>query len=168
MNIDSYFTKQIDVRAIILEHLDNATKRVSVAVAWFTETNLFDKLLELQSRGVTVEVIITNHDFNRLDYALIEQNGGFFAEIGNDDQLMHMKFCIIDYDTIISGSANWSNRAFTVNNEEVTIVSGNQQRTNDFLEEFDRLKELSGKIQKHQEDLELPYPDLSKFEVYNQ
>jgi hypothetical protein len=155
MSIDSYFTKQTDVRAIILEHLDNANKRVCVAVAWFTETTLFDKLLELQNRGVIVEVIITNHDFNRLDYDVIEQNGGFFAEIGNDDQLMHMKFCIIDYDTIISGSANWSNRAFTVNNEEVTIVSGNQQRTNDFLEEFDRLKELSGKIKKHQEALDV-------------
>lgn len=155
MNINSYFTKQTDVRAIILEHLDTATKKVCVAVAWFTETSLFNKLLELQNRGVTVEVIITNHEFNKLNYDLIEQNGGFFAEIGNDDQLMHMKFCIIDYDTTISGSANWSKRAFTVNNEEVTIVSGNQQRTNDFLEEFERLKELSGKIQKNQEALDV-------------
>ena len=63
MNIDSYFTKQTDVREIILEHLDTATKKVCVAVAWFTETSLFNKLLELQNRGVTVEVIITNHDF---------------------------------------------------------------------------------------------------------
>ena len=47
MNIDSYFTKQTDVREIILEHLDNATKKVFVAVAWFTDTILFDKLLDL-------------------------------------------------------------------------------------------------------------------------
>lgn len=155
MNINSYFTKQIDVRKIILEHLDNATKKVFVAVAWFTDTILFNKLLELQDKGVTVEIIITNHEFNKLDYYTIEKKGGFFAEIGNDDQLMHMKFCIIDYDTVISGSANWSNRAFTVNNEEVTIVSGNQQRTNDFVEEFDRLKELSGEIQKYEEALNI-------------
>lgn len=153
MNIESYFTKQIDVRKIILGHLDNATKKVFVAVAWFTDTILFNKLLELQDKGVIVEVIITNHEFNRLAYTSIEKNGGFFAEIGSDDQLMHMKFCIIDYDTVISGSANWSNRAFTVNNEEVTIVTGNQQRTNDFVDEFDRLKELSGKIKKHESTL---------------
>ena len=157
MNIDSYFTKQIDVRNIILGQLDNANKKVLVAVAWFTDTILFKKLLELQNRGVSVEIIITKHEFNsksRNNYTLIEKNG-FFAEIGSDDQLMHMKFCIIDYDTVISGSANWSDRAFTVNNEEVTIVSGNQQRTNDFVEEFDRLKELSGRIQKHQEALDI-------------
>ena len=155
MNIESYFTKQTDVRKIILEHLDKATKKVFVAVAWFTDTILFNKLLELQDREIVVEVIITNHDFNKLDYSSIENNGGFFAEIGSDDQLMHMKFCIIDYDTVISGSANWSNRAFTENNEEVTIVSGNPQRTNDFIDEFDRLKELSGKIQKNEEALDI-------------
>lgn len=157
MNIDSYFTKQTDVRKIILGHLDGAAKTVFVAVAWFTDTILFNKLLELQERGLTVEIIITKHDFNsksQNNYSLIEKNG-FFAEIGNDDQLMHMKFCIIDYSTVISGSANWSNRAFTVNNEEVTIVSGNQQRTNDFVEEFDRLKELSGKISNSEEALDI-------------
>lgn len=155
MNIESYFTKQIDVRKIILGHLDTATKKVFVAVAWFTDTILFNKLLELQKKGISVEVIITKHEFNNLNYSLIEHNGGFFAEIGNDEQLMHMKFCIIDYDTVISGSANWSNRAFTVNNEEVTIVSGDAHRANDFLEEFERLKELSGKLKKGEKTLDL-------------
>jgi len=157
MKIESYFTRQIDVRSIILKHLDQATKKIFVAVAWFTDTTLFNKLLELQDKGVSIEIIITKHEFNsqsRNNYNLVERNG-FFAEIGNDEQLMHMKFCIIDFDSVISGSANWSNRAFTVNNEEVTIVSGNPQRTNDFIEEFERLKELSGKIQASKKDLDI-------------
>lgn len=157
MQIDSYFTKQIDVREIILEHLDNATIKVIVAVAWFTDTILFNKLLELQDKGVVVDLIITKHKFNtdsRNNYHLINENG-FFAEIGSDDQLMHMKFCVIDYSIVISGSANWSNRAFAVNNEEVTIVSGNQLRTNDFVAEFERLKELSGEIKKYEDALDV-------------
>lgn len=158
MNIESYFTKQTDVRKIILNHLDAATKKVFVAVAWFTDTMLFNKLLELQKKGVDIEVIITKHEFNdqsKNNYDLIEKNGGFYANIGSDEQLMHMKFCVIDYKTVISGSANWTNRAFTVNNEEVTIVKNNTQRTNDFVEEFERLKELSGKIKKYEEALDI-------------
>jgi len=155
MEINSYFTKQTDVKSIILDHLDNATKKVSVAVAWFTDRVLFNKLIELQDKGLAIEVIITNHKFNKLDYHLVEDNGGFFAEIGSDEQLMHMKFCIIDYHTVISGSANWSNKAFAVNNEEVTIVKGDQKRANDFIEEFDRLKELSGKIEMYEEALDV-------------
>lgn len=157
MNINSYFTKQTDVRNVILEHLDNANIKVLVAVAWFTDTILFEKLLELQDKGVSIELIVTKHEFNtesQNDYELIKDKG-FFAEIGSDRQLMHMKFCVIDYDIVISGSANWTNRAFTSNNEEVTIVSGNQDRTNDFISEFERLKHLSGKNKSKHEDLSI-------------
>ena len=158
MTIATYFTKETDVKSIILELLDKAQSNVVVAVAWFTETSLFNKLLELQKRGVTVDLIITNHEFNqqsRNDYSSIERNGGFFAEIGTDDQLMHMKFCVIDFATVISGSANWSNRAFTVNNEEVTIVEGHNQRASDFITEFERLKLISGKINDLKKELDL-------------
>jgi hypothetical protein len=66
-----------------------------------------------------------------------------------------MKFCVIDYNVVISGSANWSNKAFTQNNEEVTIVEGHSQRANDFVDEFERLKLLSGKIQAMKNELDL-------------
>jgi hypothetical protein len=158
MNIQTHFTKDKKVKKIILNHLDNARAHVCVAVAWFTDRPLFDKLIELLDNGIKVEVVITNHEFNHNcsnDYKIIEQKGGFFAYIGNDEKLMHMKFCVIDYDVVISGSANWSNKAFTQNNEEVTIVEGHSQRANDFVDEFERLKLLSGKIQAMQNELDL-------------
>jgi len=158
MHIQTHFTKDKKVKKIILNHLDNAKTHVCVAVAWFTERELFNKLIELLERGIQVELIITNHEFNHQsanNYALIEQFGGFFAEIGNDNQYMHMKFCVIDYSVVISGSANWSNKAFTSHNEEVTIVEGHQQRANDFITEFERLKILSGKIKSLEKELNL-------------
>jgi hypothetical protein len=158
MQIKTHFTKDKKVKKIILNHLDNAKAHVCVAVAWFTDRPLFDKLIELLDNGVKVEVIITNHEFNHNssnNYNLIEQKGGFFSYIGSDEKLMHMKFCVIDYDVVISGSANWSNKAFTQNNEEVTIVEGHSQRANDFVDEFERLKLLSGKIQAMQNNLDL-------------
>lgn len=166
MRIKSYFTNQGGVKEIILKELSKAENKVIVAVAWFTDTILFNKLLELQEKGIVVEVIITKHQFNsesKNNYNLLEEKG-FFAELGSDEELMHMKFCIIDFDTVISGSANWSKRAFSVNNEEITIVSGNSQRTNDFIEEFERLKELSGKFRKNEEALDISKA-LKKFKL---
>lgn len=158
MKIDSYFTQNIDVKSIILQHLDQAENTVFVAVAWFTDTRLFKKLLEIQSRGIRVEVVITNHEFNhnsRNTYSLIEENGGYFAMVGNDIKLMHMKFCIIDFNTVISGSANWTKKAFSTNNEEVTIVVDNYQRATEFVTEFKSLKDLSNKIDANKESLTL-------------
>lgn len=158
MKINTYFTKNRKVKRIILDYLDNASIHVCVAVAWFTDVQLFNKIIELQQRNVEVEVIITNHVFNQScsnDFNLISENGGFFAEIGNDESLMHMKFCVIDYNIVISGSANWSNKAFSKNNEEVTIVENYPQRSNDFIDEFNRLKELTGKLNKYESELAL-------------
>lgn len=167
MQITTYFTKHTDVKKIILELLDSANTQVNVAVAWFTEPKLFKKLLEIQERGVNVELVITSHEFNRNsqnEYSLIEENGGFFSEIGNDEQLMHMKFCVIDYKTVISGSANWSKSAFTKHNEEVTIVKENLPRANDFMNEFERLKDISGKIKRVEKELDISRA-LKTFEV---
>ncbi|MCZ2846185.1 MAG: phospholipase D-like domain-containing protein [Candidatus Bathyarchaeota archaeon] len=167
MIITTYFTKQVDVKSIILELLDGASTQVNVAVAWFTEPKLFKKLIEIQERGVNVELIITAHEFNRNspnDYSIIEDHGGFYAEIGNDEQLMHMKFCVIDFKTVISGSANWSKSAFSKHNEEVTVVEENLPRANDFMAEFERLKELSGKMAALEKELNVSRA-LKTFEV---
>ena len=59
MQITTYFTKHTDVKKIILELLDSASTQVNVAVAWFTEPKLFNKLIEIQERGVNVELVIT-------------------------------------------------------------------------------------------------------------
>lgn len=155
MDVQTYFSQQVDVKKIIIDLLNATKSKVILAVAWFTEEELFQTLLNLQKRNIEVELIITNHEFNKLNYKQIEDNGGFFAEIGNDDKLMHMKFCIIDYNIVISGSANWTKRAFTENNEEVTIIKNNTERANNFVAEFDRLKNISGKITKQQKKFDV-------------
>ena len=158
MNIESFFTGKHDVKGIIIDYLEQATSKVQIAVAWFTEPTLFNKLIDIQKKGITVELIITNHEFNRQspnNYELINELGGIFSEIGNDEQLMHMKFCIIDYNIVISGSANWTKKAFTQNNEEITIVSGAPERTKTYIEEFKRLKEIAGIYKKTERDINL-------------
>lgn len=166
MKINTYFTKDKKVKKILIDHLESAQNHVCVAVAWFTDILLFNKLLELQQRSVRVEVIITNHEFNQTcanNFELINKNGGFFSEVGNDENLMHMKFCVIDYNIVISGSANWSNKAFTSNNEEITIVENHPQRANDFIDEFNRLKDLSGKLKNFENELSL----LQSYKIFD-
>jgi hypothetical protein len=156
--IKTFFTQKDDVLPIIHDYLSKARIHVCVAVAWFTEESLFDKLLYLQSKGIQIELVITKHKFNdesKNQYAIIEENGGFFTELGSEDQLMHMKFCIIDHSTVISGSANWTKRAFNDNDEEVTIVTNNPDRANEFMNEFDRLKIISGKIESLKKELNI-------------
>lgn len=146
-SIKTYFSQRDDLQKAILKQLDAAQMQVCVAVAWFTDTVLFQKLLELQVRGVCVELIITRHQFNEEsynDYNLVKEGGGVFLQIGTDESLMHHKFCIVDHRTVLNGSFNWTKRANRSNNETLMIIKDDQQSVFEFKEEFDRLKRLAG------------------------
>lgn len=146
MQLQSFFSGSHDLREIILKRLSLAEHSIFAAVAWFTDPILFNKLLEKLEEGVEVQLIITNHEFNKLNYSAIENRGGFFAEIGDDNQLMHNKFCIIDHNYILNGSFNWTRKANESNNENLTVISGDPMQANMFLEEFKKLKLLAGHV----------------------
>ncbi|MBL0330041.1 MAG: hypothetical protein IPP64_11640 [Bacteroidetes bacterium] len=156
-SINTYFSQKDNLRDVILENLDLASYSVNVAVAWFTDVKLFNKLLEVQARGVKVELIITNHHFNdesRNDYKLIKDNGGIFIEIGGDYNTMHHKFCIIDHKILLQGSFNWTKKANDSNNETLLVIKEDVQSINEFTDEFDRLKKMAG-LKKELHELEI-------------
>lgn len=155
--INTYFSQKDNLRDVILENLDLASYSVNVAVAWFTDVKLFSKLLEVQAKGVKVELIITNHHFNdesKNDYKLIKDNGGVFIEIGGDYNTMHHKFCIIDHKILLQGSFNWTKKANDSNNETLLVIKEDVQSINEFTDEFDRLKKMAG-LKKELHELEI-------------
>jgi hypothetical protein len=145
--IVTYFSQKDDLQKVILENLDNAITSVNVAVAWFTDVKLFNKLIDVQKKGINLQVIITKHIFNddsRNDYNIIKANGGVFIEIGGDYNTMHHKFCIIDHKTLLQGSFNWTKKANESNNETLLVIQDDAQSINEFTEEFERLKRFAG------------------------
>lgn len=128
------------IQAEILRELDKAKFTVWVAVSWFSNKPLFDKLVELKERGVNVQVIIVDDDNNRKNAQPIEvfeskrmPKKGYY---GNN--IMHNKFCIIDSKTVINGSYNWSNSA-EYHNENITVIRS-RKLAEKFSEQFIKFK----------------------------
>ncbi|NBW71790.1 MAG: hypothetical protein EBR24_03285, partial [Flavobacteriia bacterium] len=116
-----------------------------------------NKLLEIQSRGIIIELIITKHHFNDdslNDYELISHNNGVFLEIGGNYNTMHHKFCIVDHKVLLQGSFNWTKKANESNNETLLVIKEDYQAIHEFNEEFERLKRLSG-MDKELKELEI-------------
>jgi len=147
-SIKTYFSQKDNLQQVILKNLDAAQNTVTIAVAWFTDIVLFNKLLEIQSRGIIIELIITKHQFNDdslNDYELISHNNGVFLEIGGNYNTMHHKFCIVDHKILLQGSFNWTKKANESNNETLLVIKEDYQAIHEFNEEFERLKRLSGR-----------------------
>ena len=95
----TYFSTKDDIQKILLSVLNEATNKVLVAVAWMTDKTLFGKLIELQRKGVDVEVIIANHESNHnsgINYSELEESSGEIIIMGDGEGIMHNKFCVID------------------------------------------------------------------------
>jgi len=123
--------------------ISKAQKSVFIAVAWFTNKNLFNELVNKARNGCTVSLIISNDNINlnsSIDFDQLDIGKSKVYKIGNGDtELMHNKFCVIDYSTVITGSYNWSYKAES-NFENVIITSNDTTLAEQFISEFNNIR----------------------------
>ena len=116
MAIDAYFN---DIHKVIIEQIKHAQQEILIAVAWLKDRDIYQALIEQAQQKIKIEIILANHEFNKTnDYSdkalkkLINLGSEIFYIGDNGDHrrsnLMHHKFCIIDKNTVINGSYNWT------------------------------------------------------------
>jgi hypothetical protein len=141
MKSQAYFEKihkQIEIR------LQEADSTIRLAVAWFTDPNLFDLICKKAAEGIEVVLIIANHEINQesqINFSQLKKNGGRIYWIGTGykyEALMHNKFCIIDNRVLITGSYNWTKKAKS-NHESITVIEEDDNLIFDFNQEFDKI-----------------------------
>src|SRR5690554_4803329 len=129
----------------IEQEIGKAQSSIIIAVAWFTNRNLFDVILKKAQQGCRVHLMITDDEINnnsQIDYRLLEQHQSHFYKIGNDEKaLMHNKFCIIDHIIVITGSYNWSYKA-EINHENIVIHYKDHELAKQFVAEFDYIRSI--------------------------
>ena len=125
----------------IEEEINKSQKDIYLAVAWFTNKNLFNSLVKKSKEGVKVILVISDNEINRnssINYNDIQKGESKLFWIGGDKSFMHNKFCIIDDYVVITGSYNWSYKAET-NFENVVITSGDGELATQFKKEINRI-----------------------------
>ena len=154
MYTQAYFE---DIQVQISKELNSAKSSIHIAVAWFTDNELFTQLCSKASDGITVELLLMDDEINRnsgISYQSLVTSHGKLWQIktDGDTRLMHNKFCIIDNETIINGSYNWTKKA-KHNHESITIIKESPDLAIQFLDEFNKLKYPPSK----KVDLKSPY-----------
>ncbi len=148
MQTQAYFD---DIQLQILHEIRKAATSIHIAVAWFTDPEIFEQLCQKAGSGVRVELIIINDSINRksgIAYERLRDLGGVFMMVGDKKKssaIMHNKFCVIDSATVITGSYNWSRQA-QQNSENITVISEHPELARQFIQEFESIFERhSGK-----------------------
>lgn len=126
------------IESKILFALDEAKATIDLCIAWFTDDKLRDKLLEKQNEGCVVRVIRYKDGVNKSKGVDLE--GIEHIEIrGERYGIMHRKFCIIDNQTVLDGSYNWTINAETKNDEDINVHRKALDLASSYTKEFNRM-----------------------------
>lgn len=129
-----------DIQNRILTVLDMAQVSIRVVMAWFTNDNLLNKLVEKHREGVDVQIAIYDDGINRKHGVNIDSLPHKLIKRGQRGGLMHDKFCIIDNQIVVTGSYNWTDNAEFRNDENITVEHDPAQATR-YSIEYRRLTE---------------------------
>lgn len=129
-NISVYFSPQDHCDKVLIGELEKAQREVNVAIYSLTKPDIAEALIKLADRGVKIQVVM-DHEQAAGKYAkdeyLISQNIPVILD--KHAGLMHDKFAVIDGQTVLTGSYNWTAGATYKNDENLVIIRSTENAT---------------------------------------
>ena len=136
--IEMYFAPETDVLPVLLRELNSATESIRFMTFSFTIDEMGESILNRFDAGVSVqgifETVGSETQFSELTPLFcagidVRQDGNSFV--------LHHKVIIIDGETVLTGSFNFSASALESNDENLVIIR-DPSLANQYLEEFAR------------------------------
>ncbi len=147
----------------IQHEISKAQESIFIAVAWFTNKQIFNRLLKKANEGCKIRLMITDDQINAnssIDYDELNINNSKVYLINEDVKRLHHKFCVIDHSTVITGSYNYSYKAES-NYENILVFKNAGKLAEEFITEFNRIANDSD-IEESVEHEIIPYDIIHK------
>ena len=124
---------------------------IDVCVFVITSQNLADILIKKHKEGVIVR-IVTDCEKMDLNCSQIEQMRSHGIQVRHDktSYFMHHKFALLDGETLVNGSFNWTRQAITGNQENV-IISSDKELVGPYIHQFGKLWSMYKPIKSRQD-----------------
>jgi phosphatidylserine/phosphatidylglycerophosphate/cardiolipin synthase-like enzyme len=123
MGWEVYFSPNGGCTDAIVRELDKAQSTVLVQAYSFTAYKIAKGLLDAYKRGVKIEVILDkSQKSDQYSSADFLANSGMSVKIDSEHAIAHNKVMIIDGETVITGSFNFTKAAEENNAENLLVI----------------------------------------------
>ena len=122
---------------IIIHAITQAKKSIKVQAYSFTNADIAKALLDASKRGVDVKVVLDkSQETEKYTSATFLANSGVPVRIDDDFAIAHNKIMILDEETVITGSFNFTKAAEERNAENVLVIRGNKELAKLYLQNW--------------------------------
>lgn len=146
--VEIFFSPNGGATEAIVKEIIAAKQEILVQAYGFTSKPIAKAILDAKKRGIGVIAILDKSnikkDKNKAQYtaATFLQNAGCMVLIDDNHPIAHNKVIILDRDTVITGSFNFT-KAAEKNAENLLIIKGNQPLVDKYFYNFDEHKRHS-------------------------
>ena len=136
----TYFSPDNDTISPLLKEIQSAKTSIHFMAFAFTHDTLGKAMRDRFKVGVDVQGVFEERQANN-QYAEYKsmKDAGLSVVLDENSGAMHHKVIVIDGETVITGSYNFSKNAETRNNENFLIIKGNQEIAEAYVAEFQRI-----------------------------
>ncbi len=140
VTVENYFAPENEVTERLAQRLMAAQRSIDFMAFSFTEDLLGDAILARAEQGVAVRGVFENTGSNTQfsEYGRLREAGLDVLQDGNP-YLMHHKVFVIDGQSVVLGSFNFSANAQDSNDENLLIIDDAALAAR-FLEQFERVR----------------------------
>lgn len=137
--ITTLFSPKSETIPPLIDEIRSAKKSIYFMAFSYTHDELGEAMMDMYESGITVKGVFDEKQISRHSkYAKMEEIG-MQVRIDESPGTMHHKVIIIDEQTVITGSYNFSRNAETNNSENLLIIKNNSEIGKIYMEEFRRL-----------------------------
>ncbi len=135
--VEVYFSPKGGATEAIIREIQRAEKSVHVQAYSFTSPPIAKALVEAKRRGLKVEIILDksqrSEKYTEADFTA---HAGIATWIDDSHAIAHNKVMILDEETVITGSYNFSRAAEERNAENVLILHKTPKLARRYLENW--------------------------------
>lgn len=132
-----YFSPRGGATEAVVSEIESARKEILVQAYSFTSAPIAKALVDAHKRGVKVVVVLDKSQRKeRYTSATFVANAGIQTYIDARHAIAHNKIMIIDQETLITGSFNFTKAAEEKNAENLLVIHGNKSMIEAYINNF--------------------------------
>ena len=139
MQVFTYFSPGSDTISPLLTEINAAERSIHFMAFAFTHDRLGNAMRDRFASGIEVRGVFEDRQVDRYSEFEAMQAAGLPVILDKNRGTMHHKVIVIDEETVITGSYNFSKNAEKRNDENLLIIKGNREIAAAYLAEFEKI-----------------------------
>lgn len=139
-----YFTPSNACENVIIKQMYNAKKSIDINVYSINNWRIFEALKEIKDNGIPMRILTDRQQAGGRGSKVPElHEKGFNIRVNSKHKIEHNKYVVIDGETVITGSYNWTNPATLKNSENCLMIWNDPKTTSAYQKRFNYLWEIN-------------------------